>query len=283
MQNTLQLAAQSFFNTKKRMPPRPKNFGIKPPSAPSVPYTPGASTAEATATPSSANNTANYNYLDDPSALLDQASIVQRYGTESAKLGLAHSQDQIALQRAYSMLGADSQGAFKSSNYDQGGVQNAGSYYTDIRKAQEGANKAGLFYSGISGRDIGDIKTSYAQRTGDLNQNYQNAEDARAIDRRDLEANLGPGGIADRRVIQEGQDRFAAAASAQALIDAISGSNNTSGGGGAPAATQMNPLPGLGNLPLSTGFAGLDPKQTYRTASNGRLQVKNSNGTWRYV
>lgn len=280
MQNNLALAAQSFY--KKRMPPRPKNQGVKAPSAPSVPYSPGASSAGNTATPGSANTSAGYNYLDDPTALLDQASIVQRYGTESAKIAEASTQDRIALNRAYSMLGADSSGAFKSGVFGNNAVQNEGTYYSDIRKAQEGANKAGLFYSGISGRDIGDIKTSYANRTGDLNQNFQNAENDRAIGRRDLEGNLGPGGIAERRVIQEGTDRFNAAASQKALIDAITGGGSSGGGGGATAPA-MNPLPGLGSLPLSTGFAGLDPKQTYRTASNGRLQVKNSNGTWRYV
>lgn len=290
--NNLQLAAQSQFKPKKKPlglssqnifnPNYTKSIGLKPPSAPTVPYAPSGSTAGATATPGSANATAGYNYLDDPTALLDQASILQRYGVESAKIAEASTQDKIALNRAYSMLGADQSGAFKSSNYDQGGVQNEGSYYTDIRKAQEGANKAGLFYSGISGRDIGDIKTSYANRTGELNQNFQNAENNRVIDRRDLEGNLGPNGIANRRIIQEGTDRFNAAASQQALIDAINGSSN-GGSPAAPAPVQMNPLPGLGKLPLSTGFAGLDPNQTYRTASNGRLQVKNSNGTWRYV
>lgn len=288
IQNNLQLAAQSFF--KKRKPTNilggavaARGSNLKAPTAPSVPYAPGASTANATATPTSANASAGYNYLDDPTALLDQASIVQRYGTESAKIAQASSQDRIALDRAYTMLGADKSGAFKQGVFGSGGVQNEGSYYGDIRKAQEGANKAGLFYSGISGRDIGDIKTSYAQRAGELTQNYQNAEDARAIDRRDLEGNLGPGGIAERRVIQEGADRFNAAASQKALIDAITGGGAGANNGGAGAAPAMNPLPGLGKLPLSTGFAGLDPNKKYRQASNGKLQIQNSNGTWRYV
>lgn len=46
-------------------------------------------------------------------------------------------------------------------------------------------------------------------------------------------------------------------------------------------APQQNPL--IPGQPLSTGFAGLDPTKRYRQASNGRLQIQNSNGTWRYA
>lgn len=48
-----------------------------------------------------------------------------------------------------------------------------------------------------------------------------------------------------------------------------------------PAGPAQNPL--IPGQPLSTGFAGLDPNKRYRQASNGKLQIQNSNGTWRYA
>jgi len=74
------------------------------------------------------------------------------------------------------------------------------------------------------------------------------------------------------------------AADSARIARAVANDTGENGGGAAPAAgPKMNPLPGLGKLPLSTGFAGLDPSKRYRKASNGKLQVQNSNGTWRYV
>lgn len=47
----------------------------------------------------------------------------------------------------------------------------------------------------------------------------------------------------------------------------------------APTSVTLNPA----GKPVSTGFAGLDPNHRYKVASNGKLQIQNSNGTWRYV
>lgn len=52
-------------------------------------------------------------------------------------------------------------------------------------------------------------------------------------------------------------------------------------GSSPPAASKPNPL--IPGQSLGTGFAGLDPSKRYRQASNGRLQIQNANGTWRYA
>lgn len=49
----------------------------------------------------------------------------------------------------------------------------------------------------------------------------------------------------------------------------------------AAAPPPMNPY--FPTLPLSTGFAGLDPNKRYRPDSKGRLMIQNANGSWRYV
>ncbi len=58
---------------------------------------------------------------------------------------------------------------------------------------------------------------------------------------------------------------------------------NDTGQGAPEAAPEAAPAAGPAAPFNSTGFAGLDPSKRYRQASNGRLQVQNSNGTWRYA
>ncbi len=70
----------------------------------------------------------------------------------------------------------------------------------------------------------------------------------------------------------------------QALAGAASrAAQNDTGQGEAPPPEAPAPAAGPAAPFNSTGFAGLDPSKRYRQASNGRLQVQNSNGTWRYV
>lgn len=65
----------------------------------------------------------------------------------------------------------------------------------DTLSAKQNANKAGLFYSGFLGKNLGEIETSYARRRADLQSNYQNNQDTRARQLQDLEANYGPQGL----------------------------------------------------------------------------------------
>lgn len=184
-----------------------------------------------------AENKPKYNYLSDPGFLLAQSEIVQRYGTENEKLSAASSQDRIAMERAFDVMGGDKSGNFKGTVYDEKGVKHDGSYYADTQQAKVAANKAGLYHSGQLGQNLGDLQTNYTGRVGDIKQSFTNAEGDRDIARRDLQANYGPGGIQERKAIQASTDAFNASASAQALIDAMSA---PPGGAATPAAPTRN-------------------------------------------
>lgn len=55
------------------------------------------------------------------------------------------------------------------------------------RGIKEGANRAGLFYSGHLGKSLGDYEANLAQQQGDINTDAQRREDARAAARRAIE------------------------------------------------------------------------------------------------
>jgi hypothetical protein len=65
----------------------------------------------------------------------------------------------------------------------------------DDLSAKQNANKAGLFYSGFLGKNLGEIETSYAKRRADLQTKFQDNANARARQSADLEANYGATGL----------------------------------------------------------------------------------------
>lgn len=65
----------------------------------------------------------------------------------------------------------------------------------DDLSAKQNANKAGLFYSGFLGKNLGEIETSYANRRAALQTSFQDNANARARQSADLEANYGPTGL----------------------------------------------------------------------------------------
>lgn len=65
----------------------------------------------------------------------------------------------------------------------------------DDLSAKQNANKAGLFYSGFLGKNLGEIETSYANRRAALQTSFQDNQNARARQSADLEANYGAQGL----------------------------------------------------------------------------------------
>lgn len=65
----------------------------------------------------------------------------------------------------------------------------------DDLSAKQNANKAGLFYSGFLGKNLGEIETSYAKRRADLQTSFQDNAAARARQSADLDANYGANGL----------------------------------------------------------------------------------------
>lgn len=65
----------------------------------------------------------------------------------------------------------------------------------DDLSAKQNANKAGLFYSGFLGKNLGEIEKSYATRRADLQTRFQDNANARARQGADLEANYGATGL----------------------------------------------------------------------------------------
>jgi hypothetical protein len=65
----------------------------------------------------------------------------------------------------------------------------------DDLSAKQNANKAGLFYSGFLGKNLGEIETSYAKRRADLQTKFQQNADARARQVKDLDDNYGINGL----------------------------------------------------------------------------------------
>jgi hypothetical protein len=167
--------------------------GVQRPGAVQPSYIPAASQAGgvniAAPTPTGGGD------IRDPAYWLSLSNIDEYYGTHKAQIGEQGRQDKEALDRALTMLGANSEGQFKANNYDISGTLNQGSFYRDIQSAKTNANKAGLFYSGQLGQNIGDITQGYTQKVGGLKADYTGRQNLRDIDLSSTETQFAPGGI----------------------------------------------------------------------------------------
>ncbi len=143
------------------------------------------------------------------------------------------------------------------------------SYEDNLRNTKQSFASRGQLYSGALGVGQSINDQNYAQGSSNLQNSFINF----------IARNQGAINAANTGLTNASANALSGAVERASAAD--TGSNAP--GPAAPAAPAMNPLPGLQSLPLSTGFAGLDPKKKYRQASNGKLQVQNSNGTWRYV
>lgn len=134
-------------------PPKPAAGGaytqINPavlpkPAAPAAPAAPGA----APATPGAASGDPMAKYKDSSYFSAIAQNIAKRTG------GLA------GLQESDSRLKADNATALQRL---------ARNYAGQRQNLTEGANKSGLFYSGILGKRLGDAETNYTDQRGDIN------------------------------------------------------------------------------------------------------------------
>lgn len=168
------------------MPPRPINFGVNP----GTPYAPAPiqQTSMATAAPTTPASTTPD--IRDPSYWTDIANVDQYYGTQKAQFGEERRQDIESRDRALTILGEKEP--------------------QDIRKTQEGANKAGLFYSSVLGRDLGNLRTDYARQRETIGSGYTGRENLRQIGESALNTQYAPGGIKYREAANAGAGRATA-------------------------------------------------------------------------
>lgn len=108
----------------------------------------------------------------------------------------------------------------------------------DRLKAKQGANDAGLLYSGALGKNLGEIETGYARRKSDLQTDYANKRTAILGQLSDLEGNYGPQGLMRNDALLQGIGRAAS-------MDQILGA-----GAGGGASTQAPAA--AANLPFTT-------------------------------
>jgi hypothetical protein len=73
----------------------------------------------------------------------------------------------------------------------------------------QSANNRGLFYSGILGKQLGDVDTDYGRREGDVNQSFTRGEEERATSRSSLLSGFDQ---AQREAAAQAVDRWVAAA-----------------------------------------------------------------------
>lgn len=250
---------------------------LKAPSAPSVPYTPAAS--QASSAPG-LNPAQPYDYTADPTYMNDLTAISQHYGYENERINQASGQDKIALNRAYSIMGASPAdpntglggGTFQPGVYDTAGNRMTGTIYSDRQSAASSANKAGLFYSGQLGQNLGDINLSYTNKVGELQSNFKGAEDLRDIQRRELTSTYGPGGTMETQAKNTAKEKADAIAAQQALIDAINASNapaaSTAAGATASTYAGNNAL-----SPFTRGYLS-GPRGEPLFTKNGRYYYK---------
>lgn len=130
--------------------------------------------------------------IRDPEYWLNIENIKQYYGTTQAGYGEQRRQDVEARDRALTILGEKEP--------------------TDVRQASESANKAGLFYSGILGRNLGDIATSYTRQREQIGSDFTGRENLRQIAEQGLKDQYGPGGIQERTSIYSAGERAKQAA-----------------------------------------------------------------------
>jgi len=87
----------------------------------------------------------------------------------------------------------------------------------DELSAKENANKAGLFYSGALGKNLGDISENYAKRRSELQSNFEAGQGSIARQLQDLEANYGSSGLMRNDALLGGIGRATAADQQNAL------------------------------------------------------------------
>jgi hypothetical protein len=133
----------------------------------------------------------------------------------------------------------------------------------DELSAKQNANKAGLFYSGALGKNLGDVAESYARRKSDLQSSYESSKGTLDRQDADLEANYGAGGLLRNDVLAQTIARQTAAdqANAEAL------------------AAQQSAAPQPQETPVSTTPT---PAVNYGTAAQRYAAAKKKNpiGAW---
>lgn len=87
----------------------------------------------------------------------------------------------------------------------------------DELSSKQNANKAGLFYSGALGKNLGDIAQSYARRRSDLQTEYEGNRGDIARRLTDLESNYGPSGLMRNDALLGGVGRASASDQDNAL------------------------------------------------------------------
>lgn len=237
---------------------RPPANLLKAPAAPSAPtYTPTASSAASVGspapTPPAAADPKDAQYFNDV------AKLDQYYASNKANLSASGQELAANLAKNRSLL--DEQQP------------------KDQLAAKQNANKAGLFYSGALGKNLGDIATSYARRKSDLQTDFESNQGKINRQLSDLEANYGSQGLIRNDVMLQSiararaQDEANAAAYAQQV--AAQQQAAPAGGGAAPAAAA--PAPASGPPKFTGVLAGnyvapqmWDPRGFYSIGNYGK-------------
>lgn len=103
----------------------------------------------------------------------------------------------------------------------------------DELASKQNANKAGLFYSGALGKNLGDIAQSYARRRSDLQTDYESNQGKISRQLTDLDSNYGPSGLMRNDALLSGIGR----ASASDQNNALALAANTSAAAPVPTAS----------------------------------------------
>lgn len=166
------------------------NYAVQGPRAPSAPTAPVGSSASTIGAPATAP-TADPR---DSQWFVDTAKLDQYYTARKADLQAADDTDTRELAKNQGLLNEQMP--------------------KDQLSAKQGANKAGLFYSGFLGKNLGDIETSYARRRTDLQNAYNDAVAGRGRQRQELEDLYGANGINRLDILEQAKAR-----AAQNLLD----------------------------------------------------------------
>jgi hypothetical protein len=109
--------------------------------------------------------------------------------------------------------------------------------------AKQNANKAGLFYSGALGKNLGDIAQSYARRRSDLQSEYESNSGKITRNINDLDTNYGPNGLLRNDALLGGIGRASASDQVNAMgLAAQAGPAPTTA---APASLPFTTQPGI--------------------------------------
>lgn len=165
---------------------------------PATPHAPAAAPAQIN-TGLAAHHTAP---APSPAPLLDDAQA-------------AAARAQALFDRTQSLAGLQQQGIYDANDLAEARRRLLEQQPKDEQAAKEAANRQGLFYSGVLGKQLGDIETSYARQIADQQAAYARREAARlaAIDALKQGAPLSDAAItADEIGRQETRDAATAAA-----------------------------------------------------------------------